>query len=251
MEIDLKISNLIDRAAKRFGYERIAPDQLEPLHEEIKARIPPHLQYELSFQYEKVKKKKDWAFFYDEEDGFHYAIGRRDWMPVMVAGFLVGGNPSDGLELLSASISERMWLSVDNPIQRSWMEANREVFQRLEGVDVEELVGDDESDTEFAPEMFTNLSAGVVSMELRTMWRRYQPYKPEFLLGSSHGHKLFRILPVMREASRAPEVAMNQLFDWTADWFEACGFRVNREEWLVNVKGYEPLFAFDSDPGAF
>lgn len=212
--------------------------------------IPAHLQAEAYFDYEKIRNKKDWwSFFYAEDDGFHYAIGRRDWMPLMMAGFVAGGNSLDGMGLIAESISTRMWISADNQIHQSWLEANRAAIERVESVDVAKVPAEDESVTEFDSKMFIHLRASVVSMELRAMWRRYMPYRPEFMLASSMGHNLLCKLPMMRRACEAPEAAMDQLLEWTADWFEARGFRVDREERLVQVTGYEPLFAVDSDPG--
>lgn len=245
----MSIATLIDRVAIRFGYAKIPTIPLPPADEPIKVQ-PPHLQTEASFNYDKTTNKQDWAFFYSAEDGFHYAIGRRDWMPLMMAGFIVGGS-FDGMGLISASISERLWLPVDSPIHTSWLEANRQAIQRVEAIDVTESAHDDESVTEFAPEMFSHLRAAFVSLELRTMWRRYQPHQPEVVLISSHGYNLLHRLPLMHDARQAPKAAMNQLLDWTADWFEARGLSVNREEQLLNVPGYEPLFAIDSDPGAY
>lgn len=55
----------------------------------------------------------------------------------------------------------------------------------------------------------------------------------------------------MRQAIDGTEAAFNQLLDLTADWFAARGMQVNREEMLVSVDGYEPLFHIDKDPGSF
>lgn len=243
---------VFDRVAASFGYARIskmhtniaADDAVQP------ETIPAHLQAEAHFDYSKIRNKKDWwSFFYAEEDGFHYAIGRRDWMPLMMAGFVAGGNSLDGMKLMAECISERMWISPENQIHQSWHQANKAAIASVESVDVAEVPLEDESATEFDPEMFIHLRASVISMELRAMWRRYMPYRPEFMLASSMGHNLLCKLPMMRRAYEAPEAAMSQLLEWTADWFEARGFRVDREERLVQVMGYEPLFAFDSDPG--
>lgn len=248
--------NLIDRIATRMGYTR-TPNPLSHLAHESKVEdgvsIAPHLKGEASFDYAKVKTR-NWAFFYDSDGCFHYAIGHRDWMPLQLAGFIVGQNYHDGIGLFSDAINNSMWLAPDTPIHKSWLDSNQDVFQEIEAIKVSgegSFTTGQENAEEFTPMMFPSLPAAVVSWELTTTWRRYQPHCPRICLSTTHEHNLLSSLPMMLATHEAPKAALIQLLDWTADWFEAQGYVVNRDEQLMKVPGYQPLFYVDSEPGGY
>lgn len=245
------MTTILDKIAGRFGYVRqplpapMAQVDLPEIQE-----VPPHLEAQETFRDDLVRDKEDWASFYEANGCFHFAIGRLDWMPVLMAGFIVGQNTHDGMGLLSAAIEDRLWLSPSSASHASWLEANHDAIEQVQTIEIVTPL-DDESADEFHPSMFAQLPASIVSMELRTMWRRCYPYQRETLLSTTHGHVLFSRLDIMRQASNAPRVALMQLIEWTADWLAARGFMVDRDRMLVSVPGYQPLFHCDSDPGAF
>lgn len=211
----MDVGIFVDRLASRLGYTRMpSPVTFEAVEDVSIPEVAPHLIGEASFDYGKVRDPRDWAFSYKSEGSLHFAIGRRGWMPLMLAGFVAGGHSADGMILFGASIFDRLWLRSDTPKYASWRAANERVVRYVEAIDV--VCGDENDDAaDFAPEMFGILPARVVSMELRTMWRRYQPYRPETVLSTTHEHILLLRMPWMREASQAPEKAMHQLMDWT------------------------------------
>lgn len=247
------MSTLLDHLARRLGYVRLPVPPAQPISEPESDRTPPtppHLKARGTFDYGRVKDQTDWASFYDTDDGFHYAIGRDGWMPVLMAGFLLGHNRSDGLALFSTAISRRLWLPKEAAIHTSWIDANEEAIAWAQAIEVVSPEIYDNSET-FEPSMFSQFPASIVSMELRTMWRRCYPYQRETLLSTTHGHVLFSRLDMLQEAKRAPKAALAQLLTWTAEWFAARGIQVNHEQMLIQVPGYQPLFLFDSEPGAF
>lgn len=247
------MERLLDKIAGRFGYVRqdISKPVLGTLLPDI-LRIPPHLEAEDTFRYGLVQDKTDWASFYNDTDGLHFAIGSADWMPILMAGFVLGYNQNAGMKLFSEAIAERLWLQPSSPVHASWLAANEGVVQQIEQADAIEIAAlpDCEETDIFVPAMFVQFSASIVSMELRTMWRRCHPRQPT-LLCTTHAHAMLSRTDMMQQARIAPQVAMTQLLEWTADWFAARGFAVDRERMLIHVPGYQPLFHFDSEPGAY
>lgn len=242
----------MNRVAARLGYRPIDQGPVPPLVRLPPApSLPPHLAHEAEFDYSKAANSKDWTFFYStDEGGFHYSIGRRDWMPVLLAGFCIGVNNRDGLSLFSSAIAERLWLTADAPSHKSWIESNLDMFNQLEALEYRPET-DEAAATEFSPSMFSNMTAGTVSMELKAMWRRAMPFRPEVLLATTHVHSLLCKQPFMSDAVNAPQTALNRLLDLTSEWFVARGMSVDREEMLVKVDGYEPLVYIDTDPDSY
>ncbi|MDP1086372.1 hypothetical protein Q6245_28810, partial [Klebsiella pneumoniae] len=76
---------------------------------------PPHLVGEASFDYAEAACDKDWAFFLEDGQAFTWAIGKHGWMPVVLAGFVLGGAEHDGSRLFSDAISNRLWLPPSAP----------------------------------------------------------------------------------------------------------------------------------------
>lgn len=245
------LTTVLDRVAGQFGYQRVA--SLAPVHPDAAIatpELPPHLASESEFNFSKARNNQDWAFFYETDDAFHFAIGRHGWMPIAMAGFIVGGNRADGQSLMSAAITERLWLPECAPEHASWLQANNEAMDDIIAIDHQPELLDSEASA-FGPSMFLNLPASVVSSELKTMWRRAKPHRTETFLSSTKEHNLLWEQPFMRDALNAPQAALTQLLNWTADWFQARGFAVNKETMLVAVPNYQPLFYIDTDPGAF
>lgn len=243
----LPMNTLLNHVASLFGRQ---PPIHQPISEPSTPALRYHLASEVKFDFAKARNDKDWAYFYDTDDGFHYAIGQHGWMPILLAGFIIGGSSRDGVQLISTAIAERLWLPEGELSHASWLEANQEAIKKLAALDCRSDT-DHDAATEFAPAMFTSLPARVVSSELRTMWRRAHPYRPETFLFTTHAHGLMCYLPWMQEAYTAPQTALAQLLDWTANWFMARGMSVNPAEMLVAVPEYQPLFHVDNDPGAF
>ena len=245
------LTNVFDRVASQLGYQRVAPQLPERPDEAIAVpELPPHLVSESEFDFSRAHNNQDWTFFYEIAAGFHFAIGRHGWMPIAMAGFIVGGNRADGQSLMSAAITERLWLPERAPAHASWLQANNEAIDEIAAIDFHPEQEDSEATT-FSPSMYLNLEASVVSSELKTMWRRAKPLRTETFLATTKEYNLLWQQPVMREARNAPQAALSQLLNWTADWFQARGFAVDKEKMLVAVPNYQPLFYIDTDPGAF
>ena len=208
---------------------------------------PAHLVHEHAFVLDKAESDRTGLLAIRDEDGALYAIGKRGWMPLPMAAFLLGGSTSDGLRLISQAVSDRLWLGESAPAHASWLAANDRAIgfvARLAAGPCGErpsVPGDAEGEG-FDEGAFSGLPPIAVSMELRTMWRRHRPHQPTMLMCSSAEHARLNELPWMRLPHESAGKALDQLLAWTAGWFEARGVVVDRDNMLVAVEGYEPLF---------
>jgi hypothetical protein len=235
------INSTIAKVASFFGQKKIQ-NKIEPIDDGIEIEAHKigkfHIADEGIFDYSLANCKNDWLFLYDNGDKFHFSVGKRDWMPISLAGILAGGNIVDGIGLYRNSIFDR--LIIQDKILDSWINANKAAIQSINEIDkIKEYR--EENEKQFEREMFLRLSGNELAFELKKMWRKANPHIEELYLSTTHERYLLTKHPVIKAAYDAPAMALKQLLEWTADWFESNGFSVNRTEMLVSVAGYEPL----------
>lgn len=245
---------LIDRLVSHLGYVPRPQVDAPPLNDGNGPPPPPaHLLHEAAFDYEQaVCSGYDWAFFRSTPDSLSWSVGKRGWMPIALAGMLIGGGYTDALGLISTAIEDRMWLPASSPELAGWLAANSAAFERVQRLEVQEPwnAGGD-CVAAFDADAFACLPAVVVSHELRTMWRRCFPRQTVAILSSSRLHGQLCDLPLMRQAAERPSEALGQLVEWSGAWLSARGLNVDPKGSLVEVEGYVPLVYFDEEPGRF
>lgn len=248
---------LIDRLVANFGYVPKRQQPNEPQAIDDGAPLPPQppafLLHEAAFDYAQAEcSGHDWVFFRSTPDSLSWSVGKRGWMPVAIAGMLIGGGYTDALGLISKEIEDRMWLPASSPEHAGWLGANSAAFERVQRLEVQEpWSAGGERVAAFDGDAFACLPAVVVSHELRTMWRRCFPNKTVAILSSSPLHAQLSDLPLMRQAAERPDEALAQLVEWSCAWLSARGLRVDQKGSLVEVEGYLPLVYFDEEPGRF
>lgn len=258
----MQLTNLVDQIAGRFGYARVAPlattDSASVGDDSSKSMLEapaPHLLHASDFDFAKVRRPTNWVQSYDENGSLHFAIGRPDWMPVLIAGLMLDVGRQDTQQLLSDAIADQLWLPADAPAHASWAEHNAAVFTAVS------RIGQDASDSavkergqyddaqEWQPAMISALPATALGHELRLMWQRTHPKHSAFWLSSSAPHIHLVKAEWMRQAVGAPMAALDNLLVLALQWFAARGLSIDETTRTVGVTGYQPLYWVDDDPG--
>lgn len=179
--------------------------------------------------------------WHEDGEGFHYAIGRDDWVPLAVAGFCLSEN-DECRAWLDETLGARVWITHD--LLASWHGANRAVLYGF-GVRLDENrpplcspAPGAGHELEIAP----LISATEMAELFALTWKRYHLASPFRKLGNSVAYNSLGFHHTLRLASQTNEHAIERVVEWLALWFEARGLKVDRKERTVYLPGYQALF---------
>lgn len=199
----------------------------------------------------------DWAKAKPTELGFSYyengneflSIGKPDWLPISV-GVLRGheGFGQPGILMLRTVIQDKLWIANDDARIISWLEGNQTCLSSFM-----------KQCYESAPLPFEELQATrrhprALSYQLHKVAEAYimarQRLFPEiakdvYWIGDPTGEDYWYD-PSIAAARTAAEIAFTMTQKFVLSWFEVRGFRIDIENMLVHVPGYEPLLIMEN-----
>jgi hypothetical protein len=240
--------SIIDVIAEKFGYSRSGVfGKSEAVGSgEVVASLPPHLKDGDGFEWPRAKRTGA-SYSYNDDDVFHYAVGKPDMIPVKVAAtFLVGVNQISE-EALKSEFSRKMWLSPGNRRFASWFSSNEKVMSAMLSKQMPPIREPDQDvdHDDFGKRVFSQLPGGSVSYLFRKADMSANPDLGIELLGVSKEFNAYLKHDVISSAERTARAALDQTTQWTLQWFEAHGFEVDYGELLIRMDGYQPLFYMD------
>ncbi|AMR77949.1 hypothetical protein [Cupriavidus nantongensis] len=242
----LDSTSLIDRVLGRFGYEKsqVVKPAVQAVVDEV-AEIAPlaHRASKASFDYAKAERS-DMSFHYGcDEDTYHYAIGKDDWIPVSIAAMLLGKRLKEARQLIQVYADSQLWLRPESDVFLEWWETNAAPFERIATLDFDVPLYATDVPLEMDwPAKFSRMAPLEVSYQYRRCWKRVYVDMTEDFLAVSPVHADLGRLPALRDVETGLRNLLTTLDQFSMTWFEARGFKVDWELGLVQVEGYEALF---------
>jgi hypothetical protein len=174
-------------------------------------------------------------------DGFHYAVGSADWVPLAVAGFCLSTNWQCAA-WLDDSLRDRAGMNVD--VLESWHAANRPVLHgfgsRLE--QQSRLSARSWIPTGMEQDLAPLAKAGEMAELFSLTWQRYHQVSPFRVLGNTEPYERLGTHHALRHAHQANEHALERVLSWLSLWLEARGMTVDRNRQQVHLPGYRALY---------
>ncbi len=235
--------HVVDRIAKCLGYFKANAGS--PMEQAIDSGQHDSAQTVPVFDYQKVQSGNDWIFYYEDNNAFHYSIGKPDWMPAALAGLILGRNELYGLGLFIGAFERRYPLTQTPMFYEDWILRNKAVFNAMSALDISDA--DRETSLQhqrkdgLLPDLFLSLPATIINLELQVALSRLTPRLTANVMGDSNGDFPMRNLLVYNNASETSNLTFHQLLQWTLDWLSARGLDVDRERMLVRSPGYLPI----------
>ncbi|MGF6768596.1 hypothetical protein P3T18_001066 [Paraburkholderia sp. GAS199] len=234
---------MLDRLFRKLGYVPASSMRLLPDGAAKSPESPLHQLHADGFDRGRAEMDALCAWHKDGE-GFHYAIGRDDWVPLAVAGFYLSEN-DQCRAWLDEALRARVW--VPHAALASWYAANRvalnglgaNVDRSMEAYSAASAPGDERA-------VVPLVSASEMAELFALAWKRYHLVSPFRKLGNSPAYNMLGMHHSFRLASQTNEHVLDRVVEWLALWLESRGLKVDHQERTVFVPGYEALY-FRSD----
>jgi hypothetical protein len=174
-------------------------------------------------------------------DGFHYAVGADDWVPLAVAGFCLTTSWQYAA-WLDQTLCHRAWMKDD--VLESWHTANRSVLlgfgARLDqqGRSSARTWPSPDTEQDLAP----LLKVGEMAELFAITWQRFHVVSPFRVLGNTEPYERLGAHHALRHAHQANEHALERVLAWLSLWLEARGMTVDRNGQRVHLPGYRALY---------
>jgi hypothetical protein len=230
---------MLDRLFRKLGYVPASSMLLLPDGAAQSPNSSPHRSHADGFDRNRAEIDALCAW-YEDDEGFHCAIGRDDWVPLAVAGFCLSDN-DQCRAWLNEALRARLWIT--HAVLASWYASNHVAFAGF-GVRIDDIVegygpvsapGDER-------EIVPLVKASEMAELFAVAWRRYHLASPFRKLGNSTACNLLGMHHSFRLASQTNEHVLERVLEWLALWLESRGLRVDCREQTVFVPGYEALY---------
>jgi hypothetical protein len=206
----------------------------------------------IRFNYSIAEYNKLVFWYADENDEniFHYAIGKNDWVPIPFVVFLMAGCVTDGIDLLCSVVSDTLaGLNEDDPEFKEWLRVNDSLLTSYFNHDSLKVVNNcqsfDINSDDFGELSFHLLKASVVSSEYKTIWRQCYPKRAECFYSVSDEYASYLESPIKTSVNKIVKEAMTQIDSWVVDWFKYRGFKINKTNNLIYLKDFSPFYKTD------
>lgn len=200
-----------------------------------------HLDQESLFDYE-LAAPGSFAYGYEADGDLHYALGKRDWAPITIATLLLAAGRDDAELMLECELLSHLGLTGADERYLTWRDANDAIFNKLQAPRMnigEPVFGQDD---QFDSEMFSYLSPSIVNYEFRMLWKRNTATPGSDWLGVSNAHYRYQMHPLLAELHKISQYALGQFMQWLFEWYEVRSIEVDKNDGLVHLPGYEPMF---------
>lgn len=208
-----------------------------------------HLTGQDSFDYSKAKADY-FGFYYSSDDTqqLRRAAGKPDWVPLAVAmaslnstrqGFYVLDSLLDAYDLPQDALAAADWLSAN---EQSFWVARKALERQYDAYRSTAIDG-----RAIAARGYTGLSPVEAAHEFCQAYQMSHPRRTIFFLCASEERIAYLESSVVKSARQSAEALFASAVAWTADLFEESGLEVDRENNLVLLPGYQPLYLATSD----
>ncbi|EMO5475005.1 TPA: hypothetical protein ACP3ZG_000623 [Pseudomonas aeruginosa] len=211
------------------------------------ARGEKHLVGQQTFEYSKAKADQ-FGFYVSDGQQTRRAAGKPDWAPLALTMSAINSIPQ-GFYVLEALL-DAYDLPHDAPQAIDWLSANERSFwiarEALER-QYDTYRATTAATTPMEARGYTGLSPVEAAHEFSQAYQMCHPRRTVLFLCASDERIAYHESGLVKSARESAKKLFDSSVLWVADLFEGSGLQVDRDNMLVKLPGYQPLYLSTSN----